>query len=455
MRERFVNPEEQREPRERLSDGEAIGTDWRYDSEDFEDSSKAAWHGFYNVHFDTRSKEVVYEDLDQRDQQELIRFNRKKMPVIDRSKKSNTNLAFKKFIASSKNQPQNDPRNNKNPVKSALKHKSSREIMETSSERRIPFTEGDTKHPNFHPNSKQGLKSSFHPGRQVASAKQENIPSSPKVHPFGDPLCEQSLTLLSRPPSRPDSFLSKNEEQLGHLPNTDTRGMADSNMSKYGYHRHSDWTMKTIDRHMMKNVSRVVSPFIKEMDDNINTNINTIIRHLSNDIHSISNRLHTLTDKLYDISSSDNKKHKDINSNAHVVDTTKITTKHNPNANSITDNNAYHSMKRDKCGSAVRSKNTIQVYSERSNNAIQAESKYFKERDKRKLDNLQAPSSTSLNDIHQRNDIEYYNKNKTISSQRLKDKRHEVLLKRRKSHGYMDNNSNLNPQNNNDGLEKR
>lgn len=42
---------------------------------------KEAWHGYYNVHFDMQSKQVAFDDLDKRDQQELVRVSKRNTAI--------------------------------------------------------------------------------------------------------------------------------------------------------------------------------------------------------------------------------------------------------------------------------------------------------------------------------------------------------------------------------------
>lgn len=264
----------------------------------------------------------------------------------------------------------------------------------------------------------------------------------------------------------------------------DLEGLGQPQFFRTQTSRSPGWTMMTVDKSMMKDISRMVTPFIDELDTNVNTKINGVMRHLSASIETISSRVEQLAarvNKLVPQPHGQYEKPSDLPAqakpaaaiiNPKIMQTTRPGM---PNCKPFERRPGLQSSILIPT-QAVSSQQTTATAKKKDASAnptskwqAVAPNKYFIQRNERKLSNMAVTSSKSIADEKKvnfaafqvssgdmkANELDNLQKKRKMSSNRLREKREEVLMKRRKSQGYMSRKSSEHTLQGEQQLERR
>ncbi len=393
-----------------------------------------AWHGYYNVYFDSQSRQVAFEDLDKRDQQELTRFTKRQSTLAAVASKTGSLVGAE---ASGKSQPSAVTARSK-PFKSSMR----------PSLRRDCGSERNIKQPT-HPEDRS-LGSAAMRGQSRVDLHQQTIPSSPKHLLHGDRE-DLNLTILSR--------------HLSHGSRAEVATGAAVDPHSHGPHcfrtqtPHSPgWTMMTVDKSMMKDISRMVTPFIDELDMNVNAKINGVMRHLSSNIETISSRVDQLAMRVNKFVPPPSSQY-EPSSEKPLENKQSATTANIPPQRATQPKHAMSKAFERRPGLAPSILIPTQaVVSQQAKQSVKQQvvktestNKYLMQRNQRKMSNMAVQSSNSIPEQKKidfgafqvssgdmkASEIDALQMKRKMSSNRLREKREEVLLKRRKSQGYL------------------
>lgn len=266
----------------------------------------------------------------------------------------------------------------------------------------------------------------------------------------------------------------------------DLNGLRQPQVSRTQTSHSPGWTMMTVDKSVMKDISRLVAPFIDELDLTVNAKINGVMRHLSSNIETISSRVDQLAARVNSVAPPPPKRQFDqfpekpiqtkpsgAEINIHMPQTTRP----KPSIAKAFERRPGLAPSMLIPTQAVVSPQPATIKQKRADPAEAPEkwqavshNKYFIQRNQRKMSNIAANSSKSIpeakkidfaafqvssGDMKASEQQDSLQMKRKMSSNRLREKREEVLMKRRKSQGYMSRKSSVFSLQDDQQLERR